>query len=357
MTCASRGRRSLAVGLTTVVVGLPLAAATATPETTKRLFSNPILGAGQDPSVVTHDGWYYYTQSSPDTTRITIRRSRSIKSLAAAHSVVAWRGGTAGSPCCQWWGPELHEIDGEWFIYVAADGGRNAGHRLQLLWSHSPLGPFRYAGELRTPGDLWSIDPSPLELPGGGLFMFWSGWPRRADRTQNIYVAAMRNPWTVIGRRTAVSVPTYAWERHSGGLNVDVNESPEPIVHGSTVSVTYSASGCWTPNYSLGLLHAPLGANLLSRSSWTKSPAPIFRTNSGTGVYGPASNGWFVSPDGTQTWFAFNAVRDPRGSCGTGREVYAQPVRWNPDGTPNLGGMPFSRGRLLDVPSGDPGAR
>src|SRR6201986_2467571 len=47
-------------------------------------FSNPVLGPGQDPSVLTDQGWYCFPQTSPDSKTITIRRSRSIKSLAAA---------------------------------------------------------------------------------------------------------------------------------------------------------------------------------------------------------------------------------------------------------------------------------
>src|ERR1700742_4878449 len=71
-------------------------------------FSNPVLGPGQDPSVLTYRGWYYFTQSSADAKSITIRRSRSIKSLAAAPKTVVWTGSRSGSPCCDWWAPELH---------------------------------------------------------------------------------------------------------------------------------------------------------------------------------------------------------------------------------------------------------
>ncbi|HWG13447.1 MAG TPA: hypothetical protein VG268_09275, partial [Streptosporangiaceae bacterium] len=42
-----------------------------------KTFSNPVLGPGQDPSVVTYRGWYYFTQSAPDAKSITIRRARS----------------------------------------------------------------------------------------------------------------------------------------------------------------------------------------------------------------------------------------------------------------------------------------
>jgi GH43 family beta-xylosidase len=321
-----------------------------------RTFTNPVLGPGQDPSVVTYQGWYYFTQSSPDTTYITIRRARSIKSLAAAAKTVVWRGGQAGSPCCEWWAPELHFLDGKWYIYTTADNGNNDNHRLQVLQASDPLGPYTYKGQLTTPGGDWSIDPSPLRLPDGRLFLAWSGWPGSVNGVQNIYIARLANPWTITGPRTMLSTPVYSWELHSGTVPVKVNESPEPLVHGGRVFMTYSASGCWTPDYALGLLSASVGANLTDASSWRKSAQPVFKSNPAADIYGPASNGFFTSPDGRQTWMVFHAVNDSNGNCGLERDVYAQQITWSASGFPQFGGEPVPMTTPLRVPSGDPGA-
>ena len=318
-------------------------------------FRNPVLGQGQDPSVVFFDGWYYFTQTSSSATYLTIRRSRSIKSLAAADQKIVWVGGERGSPGFDWWAPELHRIDGKWYIYAAADQGSNVTHRLQVLQAAQPLGPYRYLGQLTTPGDRWSIDPSPLQLPDGQLFMLWSGWPGSGNGVQDIYIARMSKPWTIVGPRVMISTPTYPFELHNGGTGLKVNESPEPIVHGSTILVTYSASACWTPYYSLGLLSTRLGADLMRASSWKKSKTAIFSSNDAARIYGPASNGWFISPNGKQTWIVFHAVSNPAGNCGAERMVYAQPVRWTAEGTPDLGGKPLPRNTVLEVPPGDPG--
>lgn len=343
----------------TVPGGSPARPAAATAQSAPasgQQFTNPVLGPGQDPSVVTDGGWYYLTQSSPDQASITIRRSRSIRSLAGAVKTVVWRGGQSGSPCCQWWAPELHHVDGGWYIYTTADDGNNDNHRLQVLAASNPLGPYTYKGQLTTPGGDWSIDPSPLQLPDGELYLAWSGWPGSVNGVQNIYLAKMSNPWTITGARTLLSTPTYPWELSSGNVPVKVNESPEPIVHGGRVFISYSASGCWTPDYALGLLSASAGSNLLDASSWTKSSQPILHSNAAAGIYGPASNGWFTSPDGKQTWIVFHAVNDPAGNCGLERDVYAQPVSWGADGTPQLGGEPVPLTTPVRVPSGDPGA-
>src|ERR1700759_3105855 len=119
---------------------------------TAKAFSNPVLGPGQDPSVLTYQGWYYFTQSAPDAKSITIRRSRSIKSLAAAPKAVVWQAGQAGSPCCDWWAPELPHSGSSWSIYTTADDGNNDNHRLQVLQAAGPLGPYAYKGQPDTPG-------------------------------------------------------------------------------------------------------------------------------------------------------------------------------------------------------------
>ena len=94
----------------------------------------------------------------------------------------------------------------------------------------------------------------------------------------------------------------------------------------------------------------------MDASSWTKSAQPIFQSNPAAGIYGPASNGFFTSPDGKQTWMVFHAVNDPNGNCGLERDVYAQQVTWSASGFPQLGGEPVSITTPLRVPSGDPGA-
>ena len=274
------------------------------PET--RMFTNPVLGPGQDPSLVTFGRWYYFTQTSPDWTYITIRRARLIKGLAAAPKTMVWHGGDGDSPAAS---------GGHRSCTSPAGGGtstqpqttgkvRTTGCR---SCRSDPLGPYAYKGQLTTPGNHWSIDPSPLQLPDGQLYLTWSGWPGGVNGLQNIYIARLANPWTVTGPRTRLSTPAYSWERHSNGIPVKVNESPEPLVGDGRVCVTYSASACWTPGYALGLLSAPISANLMSRSSWTKSAQPVFQSNPAAGIYGPASNGFFTSPDGRRTWMVFHA--------------------------------------------------
>jgi len=56
------------------------------------------------------------------------------------------------------WAPELHLLNGKWYIYYAADDGQNANHRMWALESQTsdPQGPYIEHGCLETDG--WAID-------------------------------------------------------------------------------------------------------------------------------------------------------------------------------------------------------
>jgi GH43 family beta-xylosidase len=154
----------------------------------------------------------------------------------------------------------------------------------------------------------------------------------------------MSNAWTITGDRVQISAPTLAWERH--GLSI--NEGPTVLQKDGTTHIIYSASGYWTPEYSLGRLTLT-GSNPLQAGSWTKSGSPVFtRTSSVVGV-GHAS--FTKSPDGVEDWIVYHAHKSPFEF--TGRDVRAQPFTWNADDSPNFG-QPVNPGTPLDEPSGTP---
>jgi GH43 family beta-xylosidase len=181
-----------------------------------------------------------------------------------------------------------------------------------------------------------------LEVGNNHYFMFssWSGG------TQNVYLMAMTNPWTTTGNRVLLTRPEHAWEQEGSD---SVNEGPEPLHHDGRIFVTYSASQCADPGYKLGLLELT-GADPLNAASWTKSATPVFQT--ANGAYGPAHNGFFVSPDPTESWLVYHATTNPRGSCWTDRTTRIQRFEWNADGTPRFG-EPLGLDTRIVVPSGE----
>jgi len=321
-------------------------------------FTNPLLPSGADPWSIYHGGYYYYTHTTGN--NITLWKTKSLSQLKTAPSKVVWTPPATGPNSREIWAPELHRLNGKWYLYYAADAGTNQTHRLWVLENSAadPLqGTWTDKGQIKDPTNKWAIDGSVFEHQKQ-LYFVWSGWDGDVNGRQDIFLAKMKNPWTIAGERVKVSTPTFGWEKN-GDLNnpqdpahVDVNEGPEVLSHGNKLYLIYSASGCWTDFYSLGMLTADTSSNLLQASSWTKSPNPVFQQDAASKVYAPGHNSFFKSPDGKQDWILYHANDEPGQGCGRFRSPRAQPFTWNADGTPNFG-TPVAPGQPLARPSGE----
>lgn len=146
--------------------------------------------------------------------------------------------------------------------------------------------------------------------------------------------------------------PTYDWEQEDS----PVLEGPYGITSpGGKVYVVYSADSCNTPAYKLGALELTRGADgaaadPLLPGSWTKFPEPIFETTNG--LYGPAHNAFFKSPDGSEDWMVFHANLKETDGCGSTRQTFIQKIGWKEDDKPDLG-VPLPVGTEIAPPSGE----
>ncbi|MCH7229256.1 family 43 glycosylhydrolase [Glycomyces sp. L485] len=304
--------------------------------------TNPIRSNGADPWIEYWDGYYYLSTTTWDST-VVMRRSTTLEGLKTASGTVVWDDSGTASRCCKHWAPEFHRIDGTWYLmYTSGVAADYDGQRLHVLRStgDTPMGPYEF---MNTPiPDRWNIDGSYLEL-NGELYMLWSEW---LGDDQSIWIAEMTNPWTLVpGTEAAISRPEYDWET----VELRVNEAAAVLQHDGQTFITYSASYCGTPDYKLGML-TYAGGDPLSPSSWTKRPTPVFEQ--GNGVYGPAHNGFFTSPDGTEHWLVYHGNTSPDDGCGTTRQTRVQPFTFNADGTPDFG-EPVPSGAALPPPSGE----
>jgi GH43 family beta-xylosidase len=327
-------------------------------------FTNPLLPTGPDPWVEYKDGFYYYMNTTG--TNLTVWKTRNMADLGSAdlgsaEKKVVWTPPATGPYSRDIWAPEIHFLSGKWYIYFAADGANNQSHRIWVIENSSadPLqGEWIFKGKVAEESDKWAIDASVFE-DRGQLYMIWSGWGEDKNGTQSIYIARMKNPWTIEGPRTRVSTPEYAWEKvgdvdqkkqPGDPPHIDVNEGPEMLKHNDKLFLIYSASACWTDYYALGMLEATSGSNLLDPASWKKSAKPLFQQLPGAGVYAPGHNGFFKSSDGKQDWIIYHANSQSGQGCGAHRSPRAQPFTWNADGTPNLG-VPVGAGVAVPRPS------
>lgn len=359
MSARSRFRFRIAV----LFAGLSLLAALDMPRTAAQTlaaagdtFTNPLLPHGADPWVTQYRNTYYYTQTTGK--NLTLWATHDVTDLAHATKRVVWTPAATGPASHDIWAPELHRLDGRWYLYFAADSGTNETHRLFVLenTSDDPLeGSWQMKGQVADSTNKWAIDATVAEIDGQ-KYIFWAGWPGDTNGEQDIYIAHLKNPWTVDSVRVRLSRPEYPWEQVGDLLNdpalphVDVNEGPEILLHGNDVFLSYSASGCWTDYYALGLLHARRGSDLLNPKSWTKLDHFVFRMNKNAGVFGTGHNSFFRSPDGKQDWLLYHANDASGEGCGSQRSPRAQPFTWDANGLPVFG-SPVPTSQALPRPS------
>ena len=143
---------------------------------------NPVITTGQDPWISqVGNRWYYvYTRGR----ELFVESSNHLYNWDSIAPAFTWHAKESDVPNMDnVWAPELHQVNGQWVIYFAAnDGGAiaNDSHRTYVLTARNndPSQGFEYAGELRLPDNAYSIDGTPLEHQGK-LYFLWSG--RRPD--------------------------------------------------------------------------------------------------------------------------------------------------------------------------------
>ncbi|WP_083661025.1 family 43 glycosylhydrolase [Actinophytocola xanthii] len=330
--------RVAAVLVVALAVALPTPPATASPAAR---YTNPIAERRADPHIVKHtDGYYYLTATVPEYDRIVLRRATTIQGLASAQETVIWRRHTSGEMAAHIWAPEIHFINGRWYVYFAAGRSDDVWRiRMYVLESSAanPLtGSWVERGRISTPWDTFALDASTFVV-GGVRYLVWAQQEPGISTNSNLYLARTGStPWTITGTVTRLSVPTLAWETRG----YKVNEGPSVIQRGGRVFLTYSASAT-DANYCLGMLTASASADLLNAGSWTKSQNPVFASNDATGQYGPGHNSFTVSEDGQSDILVYHDrnYRDISGDPlnDPNRRTRVQKVYWNADGTPNFG--------------------
>lgn len=320
-----------------------------------KTFTNPLLPAGADPYSFHKDGYYYYTHTTQN--RLVLWKTKNLSDLKDAEQKTIWTPPQNTMYSKQIWAPEIVFLRGKWYMYFAADDGNNHNHRMYVLENGNadPMdGEWVFKGKIADRTDKWAIDGDVIDYKGQ-LYIIWSGWEGDKNGQQNIYIAKMSNPWTIEGDRVLISKPELDWEKH-GRLKgetpeqVNVNEGPQFLLHKNKMFIVYSASGCWTDYYTLGMLTAKDTGNLLDPENWVKSPEPVFKAAPENGVYAAGHNSFFKSPDGKEDWILYHANSKPGQGCGGHRSPRAQKFTWNKDGTPDFG-RPMAAGVPVPEPS------
>lgn len=314
----------------------------------KTTFKNPILANGADPWMYKHtDGHYYFMVTRGD--RLELFKSRSMSRIVEGDLKIVWMPPDTGMNSRNLWAPEIHHLNGKWYIYFTANGGGGDDTRRIYVLENENQDPFKgrwmERGAVNTA--FAGLDGSVLEH-GGKLIFMYAGYGNYPAYGSAIYAAEMENPWTITGENVLLTKPEYEWEQQGG---MAINEGPCFLKRFGKVFLIYSASTCWSDDYALGMLSASDQSDLLNPASWTKSDAPVFRKSLENGVFGPGHNSFTVSPDETEDWIVYHAIPESGGGSER-RSTRMQKFGWTEDGTPDFG-VPLPQDADIPVPSGD----
>ncbi|PWF46854.1 glycoside hydrolase family 43 protein [Massilia glaciei] len=304
-------------------------------------FANPLVPQRADPHVILHtDGYYYFTATVPEYDRIELRRARTLEQLGKADAKVIWRKHAKGPMGNHIWAPELHFIDGKWFIYFTAGSAEDKwAIRLYVLESGAanPMeGGWTERGQLKTAWDSFTLDATTFSHAGQRYLVWTQRRPEKELHATNIYIARMDTPTSINSAAVLLSTPEHKWEK----VKYLVNEAPAVLVRNGKVFITYSASAT-DASYSMGLLTADAGSDLLDAASWRKSAEPVFVSSAENGQYGPGHNAFTTTPDGKTDVLVYHArnYREIKGDSleDPNRATRAQAFGWRADGSPDFG--------------------
>ncbi len=251
-------------------------------------YRNPLVERRADPWVYLHtDGYYYFTGTYPKYDRIELRRARTLNGLRDAEAKVIWQGGESGELSRHIWAPEIHYIDGAWYIYFTGapsyDEWRIRPYLLKCCGDDPMTGEWNVEGRIYVGEDSFSLDMTTFSHKGRRYAL----WAQKLseDEGSNIYIAPMKNPRELDGKPVLLTKPEYDWEC----FGFRVNEGPAVLVRNGRVIVTYSAADTgW--KYCMGMLWADENSDLLDPASWRKSPKPVFVSSERNRQYGPGHN-------------------------------------------------------------------
>ncbi|EJD43965.1 Arabinanase/levansucrase/invertase [Auricularia subglabra TFB-10046 SS5] len=293
-------------------------------------FKNPIKkGTNADPWIIfdKESDYYYYINVAGG--GLKMRRSKDLTNWDFDGPVV-WK---APKEYKNIWAPELHKIDGEWYIYVAMDDGQNKNHRMYVFkgTKKDPMKPFKLVGKISTSDDNWAIDGTVMQYRNGKNYFIWSGWSGSATGdNQNLYIAEMSSPTKLSSKRVLIHEPKSKWMRTG---KMGINEGPTALEHNGRWFIVYSAAGSWSDNYSLALMGIDAGKNPMSRKNWWSLDDRPVMWKSDT-AFGPGHASFTVDRKGTP-YVIYHAMEKSGGGWG-GRSVRAQPFGWNKDGSPSF---------------------
>lgn len=274
-------------------------------------YNKPFIAQRADPYVYKHDNYYYFTASVPAYDKIILRRAETIEGLAIAEEVTLWEKHESGQMSKHIWAPEIHYINGKWYIYFAGGEQDNEWEIRPFVLECEGQNPITdnwvERGMMQCSDDdiysfrAFSLDGTVFENKGEYYFV-WAEKVSVGIQISNIYIAKMESPTKLATAQVLLTTPDYDWER----VEIWVNEGPAVLKKNNEIFISFSASATGAC-YCIGLLEASVDSDLLDPQSWKKHRYPVLASDYDKAVFGPGHNSFVKSEDGTKDLMVYHA--------------------------------------------------
>ena len=270
---------------------------------TQLKYNEPWILQRADPFICKQsNGKYYFTASVPAYDRIILRCADTLAGIADAEEVTIWKKHETGIMSKHIWAPELHYLDGKWYIYFAGgekeDIWKIRPYVLECTDADPMTGEWKELGMMQCADDdafsfrAFSLDATVFENNGKRYYV-WAEKVGVGRQISNLYIAEMETPNKLKTVQVLLTTPDYDWER----VGFWVNEGPAVIKRNGKIFLTYSASETGAP-YCMGMLTADDSTDLLDPRSWEKERYPVLASDPSIEVYGPGHNSFTVDEEG-----------------------------------------------------------
>ncbi len=269
------------------------------------IWNKPWILQRADPYVYHHvDGSYYFTASVPAYDKIVLRHGQTLAGLAQAEEITVWEKHPHGSMSQHIWAPELHWLDGKWYLYFAAgareDKWKIRPYVLECEGADPLKGRWKERGKMQCAAEdsfsfrAFSLDGTVFESRGKRYYV-WAEKVGVGKQISNLYIAQMETPYRLKTVQVLLTTPDYDWER----VGFWVNEGPAVLKKDGKIFLTYSASETGAA-YCMGMLTASEDADLLDPLSWKKERYPVLQSCPEKGIYGPGHNSFTTDEAGNE---------------------------------------------------------
>ena len=239
------------------------------------------------------------------------------------------------------WAPELHFLEGKWYIYFAAGDAEDKWairpYVLECADEDPVTGTWTEKGKMGCADEdefsfrSFSLDATVFENHGEHYYV-WAEKVGVGKMISNLYIARMESPCRLATVQVLLTTPDYDWER----VDFWVAEGPAVIKRNGRIFLTYSASGTGAC-YCMGMLTADENADLLDPASWKKERYPVLKSDPSLGIYGPGHNSFTVDEEGNDICVYHarqESVIEGDPLYNPNRHAMLMKLEWDADGRP-----------------------